>query len=128
MRLIYIEALQLRKDGSTFRRLERINKWLTGVYHSEDFMELAAADEHSAWVERANARTTFLDRASGAVVDLSWANSPMDEPHPLEALKTDETVRSEDTPSNDEEEESDDNSHIHEHDTRDYSNRKPTSK
>ena len=78
--LSYTEALQLRKDGSIFRRLERINKWLTGVYDTENFMELAAADEHSAWVERANARPTFLDRASGAAVDLSWANLLMDVP------------------------------------------------
>ena len=53
---------------------------------------MAAADEHTAWVQRANARRTFLDRASGSDHDISWANSTSDEPHSLEVLKTDEVV------------------------------------
>ena len=89
----YTEALGLKRNGRTFRKLERLSKWLAGDYEPEDFAEITAADEHTAWVERANARRTFLDRTSGSNHDISWANSTSDEPHPLEVLKTDESVQ-----------------------------------
>ena len=86
--LRYTEALGLKRNGGTFRKLERLSKWLAGDYEPEDFAEIAAADELTAWVERANARRTFLGRTSGTGHDISWANSMSDEPHPLEILKT----------------------------------------
>ena len=91
--LRYTQALGLKRNGGTFRKLERLNKWLVGDYEPEEFVEMAAADEHTAWVQRANARRTFLDRTSGSDHDISWANSTSDEPHPLEVLKTGEVVQ-----------------------------------
>ena len=91
--LRYTQALGLKRNGGPFRKLERLSKWLGGDYEPEDFEEMAAADEHTAWVQRANARRTFLDRTLGTAHDISWANSTLDEPHPLEVLKTDEVVQ-----------------------------------
>ena len=69
--LCYTQALELKSNGGTFQRLERISKWPAGDYQPEDFVELAAADEHTAWEEHANACRTFLDRTSGSDHDIS---------------------------------------------------------
>ena len=90
--LRYTSALKLRSDGDPFSRLGRLYRWLAGEYDTEDFEQSADADEHNAWVERANARQAFLDRVAAADADISWANSTRDEPHPLEGLIADETV------------------------------------
>ena len=83
--LRYTQALGLKRNCGTFQKLECLSKWLAGDYNN--FEEMAAVDEHTAWVQRANARRTFLDRTSGSDHDISWANSTTDEPHPLEVLK-----------------------------------------
>ena len=91
--LRYTQALGLKRNGGTVQRLESISRWLAGDYEPDDFVELAAADEHTTWVERANAHRTFLDRTSGSDHNISWANSTSDESHPLEVLKSDEGVQ-----------------------------------
>ena len=90
--LRYSCALELRTEGDPFSKLGRLYKWLAGDYIADDFEQSADADEHNAWIERANARQAFLDRVAAADADISWANSTGNEPHPLKGLITDETV------------------------------------
>ena len=90
--LRYSSALKLKTDGDPFRRLGRLYRWLSGDYDADNFEQSTDVDEHNAWVERANARQAFLDRVAAADVDMSWANSTGNEPHPLEGLIIDETV------------------------------------
>ena len=89
----YSSALKLKANGDPFSRLGRLYRWLSGDYTADDFEQSVELDEHNAWVERANARQAFLDRVAAADPDISWANSTGNEPHPLEGLITDETVR-----------------------------------
>ena len=90
--LRYSSALKLKTDGDPFSKLECLYKWLAGDYNADDFEQSADADEHNAWVERANARQAFLDHVAAADADISWANSTGNESHPLKGLITDETV------------------------------------
>ena len=68
----YSSTLKLKPDGDPFKRLYR---WLSGDYDADGFEQSADANEHNAWVERANARQAFLDRVAAADADISWANS-----------------------------------------------------
>ena len=90
--LRYSSILKLKTDGDPFKRLGRLYRCLSGDYDVDDFELSADADEHNAWIERVNARQSFLDRVAAADADRSWANSTRDEPHPLEGLITDDSV------------------------------------
>ena len=66
----YLTAMKLKTCGARFEKLNRASKWLLGDYSADDFIATTTdVDEHSAWVERANLRHTFVDRVCNGEIE-----------------------------------------------------------
>ena len=91
----YHAAMKLRTSGARFQKLHRASRWLLGDYSADDLIATTAdVDEHTAWVERANLRHTFVDRVCNGDIETPWARgSDENEPHPLEYVREDDAVK-----------------------------------
>ena len=90
----YLDAMKLKTSGARFKKLSRASRWLLGDYSVDDFIATNAdADEHTAWVDRANLRHTFIDRVCSGEIETPWVQgSEEKEPPQLEYLRDDDAV------------------------------------
>ena len=73
----YLKRMKLKTPGSRFQKLDRASRWLLGDYSAEDFIATdAEVDEHTAWVDRANLRQTFIDRICNGEIVRRACRSP----------------------------------------------------
>ena len=87
----YLSRLELKREGSVFRLLERLNKWVLGMYVPEDFEEAVDTDDVTS--RRTQLREQLIRKIVAEDQGIFVETSGLDA-HPLEViLKSDEVLQ-----------------------------------
>ena len=85
----YLSRLELRRQGSIFRLMDRLNKRMLGIYVPEDFAESASTDD--AIARRTNRREELIRRIV-TEQDCTFVETFSWDVHPLEVILKSEAI------------------------------------
>ena len=79
----YLSQLELKRQGTTFRNMDKLSKWVLGIYAPQDFHESARPDD--AIARRKRLREDLLDRLV-TEEDGTFVRTSRWDVHPLDAV------------------------------------------
>ena len=85
----YLSRMELKRQGTLFRLLDRLSKWVLGIYVPEEFQNPASPDEVIA------RRKTFREELLRRIVkeeDGTFLNTTSWDVHPLEVVLKSEAI------------------------------------